>query len=295
MVFKQYIRLLRMHQWYKNLIIFTALFFTGNLLNLSLLLKTILGAVSLCLVSSSYYIINDVRDADEDRNHPEKKNRPIASGEVKVKNALALSTLLFVVSACLAYSLSKPFAVFMLALFLLNVAYTLRFRDVPFVDLHFIAFGFLLRAVSGAVLINVPASPWLIMTVFFLALFLAIGKRRADLSLLGGEENAVKYRGVYRVYSLRLLDMMLVLVSSVLLFSYSLYSFMVHSKGYMMLTIPFASFMVFRYIYFALSSNEIARKTQYVFRDFQMVAALTLWVVLSYVMMNYAYMLEYFF
>ncbi|MFH1403328.1 MAG: UbiA prenyltransferase family protein [Candidatus Altiarchaeota archaeon] len=277
---QRYLQMLRAHQWYKNLVIFLALFFTKNIFNHVLLYKTFLGFISLCFISSAYYILNDIKDRDADKKHPEKKTRPIASGRVSVSEGYAVSGLLFISSCVIGYNLSIPFMVFPVILFISSNAYNLGLKDIPFVDVHVIAVNFLIRAVSGAVLINVPTSPWLIMTVFFLALLLGISKRRSELSLLG--DDAVKFKRVYEYYTQPLLDMFLVVVSSILLFAYSLYTFQVHNSGYMMLTIPFASFIVFRYLYFASVNHRIARKTQYMFQDKQILIGFLLWILASF-------------
>ncbi|MDD5111685.1 MAG: UbiA prenyltransferase family protein [Candidatus Altiarchaeota archaeon] len=280
------LRLLRAQQWYKNTVIFLALFFTKNLFTPDLLESSILGFISLCFMSSSYYIINDILDAREDRQHPEKKTRPIAAGTVGVGAAALLSLGLMAASLFIAFSLSAEFALFPIALLASSLAYNFWLRKVAIVDVHVIAFNFLLRAVSGAVLIDVYASPWLVTTVFFMALFLAVGKRRSDLSVL---KDALKHKDVYAVYNERLLDMMIVVITAVLLFTYSLYTFVVHEKPYpyMMLTIPFVSFIIFRYLYFISINHEVSRKTHLVFLDAQMLAGLLLWVAVSYAVMYY--------
>ncbi|MFH0861076.1 MAG: decaprenyl-phosphate phosphoribosyltransferase [Candidatus Altiarchaeota archaeon] len=280
----QYLKLLRVQQWYKNLVIFLALFFTNNMLNTPLLLKTVYGFISLCMVSSSYYILNDIRDRQEDRNHPEKRKRPIASGEVGVGSAVVISLTLVAASLALAYSLSTVFALFPIALFLSSMAYTLKLKDIAFVDVHMIALNFLIRAVSGAVLIGVTASPWLITTVFFMALFLGVSKRKAEYHLLG--KGAVNHKSVYNVYNEKLLNMLIMVITTTLLFNYSLYTFIVHEKPYMMLTIPFATFMIFRYLYFVSTDHVAARKTEYLFKDMQMVLAFFLWMIVSFLIIR---------
>jgi len=206
-----YVALLRPQQWYKNLVIFAALFFTNSLFNPPLLAKTLTGFLCLCGVSSAYYIVNDVVDLDKDKKHPEKRKRPVAAGQVPINAALALAVALAVVSTFTAYNLSYGFFAFAASLLASGLVYTFLFRDVAIIDIHFIAFNFLLRTYSGAVLISVPASPWLIVTVFFLALLLAVGKRRADLNLLGPD--AVEHKRVYELYTKGVLDMMLTVIS----------------------------------------------------------------------------------
>ena len=281
------IKLLRVQQWYKNLIIFLALFFTKNLFNPELFLKSVLGLASLCFISSSYYIINDILDINEDKEHLEKRRRPIASGRIGVRFGILISITLAVASLAIAYTLSVKFMLFPIALFVSAMAYNLWFRNIAIVDIHFIALNFLIRAVSGAVLIDVHTSPWMITTIFFMALFLAVGKRKADLEVLSKE--AVKRKQVYLIYNEQLLNMMLIVITAALLFNYSLYTFAVHEEPYpyMMLTIPIFSFMVFRYLYFISINHEIARKTHYIFLDKQMLAGIILWIATSFIAMYF--------
>lgn len=276
------LQLLRAHQWYKNLVIFLALFYTCNLFNLPLLTNAILGFIALCLMSSSYYITNDVNDREEDRKHPEKKNRPIASGKVNVATAASISLILYVVSLYLSFLISPAFMVCVFMLFLSSSAYTLWLRNVAFVDIHMIALNFVIRAVAGAVVINMTPSPWLIATVFFMALLLALAKRRGELIILGSI-NTIE-RKVFRVYDLNLLDNLLLITTSVLLLTYTLYTF-AHSS-LLMLTVPLASIAIMRYLYLIKESALIARKPEYLITDKLLVRVALLWVISSYAILS---------
>ena len=269
-----WLQLFRVQQWYKSLVIFLALFYTYNLFNIPLLVKTILGYASFCMVSSAYYILNDLHDARADRAHPEKKRRPIASGELSKSMAIFISIVLFACSTVLAFLLNPIFGLFPVMLYILNILHTYWLRNVVFVDVHVISLNFLLKAVAGAVLIKVPASVWLIASVYFIALFLAVSKRLGELNILG--ENASKFKVVYNVYTSELLERMILVLVSVLLFTYIMYSFTAHERPYMMLTIPFASFMVFRYLYFISINHEAVRKVEFLFLDRQMVSCFIL-------------------
>ncbi len=278
---RTFLRLLRAEQWYKNFVIFLPLFFAGKFLEPSLAAATLLGFVVLCLTSSSSYILNDVHDRDKDRRHPEKKTRPIAAGRVSPKTAGAIAAILLAVSLATGMVLSPRFAIFPVALFLSTLAYTFYLKSKALIDVHVIAVNYLLRSVSGAVLIDVPVTPWLILSVFFLALFLALGKRRSELALLG--EDAAESRVSFSVYTKDLLDHYIVVVMATLLFSYSLYTFFAYDDNYyMMATIPFASFMLFRYTHLIFSGDPVARKTHYVFADHHMMVAFVLWLVTSF-------------
>ena len=282
---KYFASLIRMPHWYKNIVVFLPLFFTNNLFNVPLLSKTVLGFISLCFVSSAYYIINDIHDAREDRKHPEKKKRPIASGKVSVSTAILLSIVFFAVSTVIAYKLKPSFAFFPVALYLVNILYSYVLRNIALVDVHVISLNFLLKATAGAVLIGVPSSVWLIASVYFIALFLAVSKRLGELTILG--KDAVKFKEVYKVYTKTLLERMILIIVSILLFTYIMYTFAAHEKPYMMLTIPFASFMIFRYMYFISVNHKAVRRAEYIFRDSQMVFCFFFWILASFFILRF--------
>jgi len=275
MTSNEYIRLLRPQQWYKNLLIFLPLLFSNNLFVLENLFLCVIGFFSLCLVSSSYYILNDIKDVNEDKRNPEKKKRPIASGEIGTGMALLIFLIAFVSSMGLSLSLSSSFFAFPVLLFTLNIFYTLGLKNIPLVDINIISFNFVLRAASGAVLIGVPVSPWLIITIYILALFLAVGKRKGELFVLGKDPS--KHKKVYTFYNEKFLDFMTIILSTSLFISYILYTFMADIGIYMLLTVPFAGFMIFRYMHFVISGTDVSRKTEYFFRDRHMQIYLVLW------------------
>jgi 4-hydroxybenzoate polyprenyltransferase len=281
----KWLTLLRVHQWYKSSVVFLALFFTNNLLNAPLLVKTVLGFASFCMVSSAYYIINDIHDAKEDRKHPEKKRRPIASGAISQTQAFLASMLLLVVSILLAYRLKPIFSVFPVTLYIVNLLYTFSLRNIPFVDVHVISLNFILKAVAGAILIDVPASAWLITAVYFIALFLAVSKRLGELMVLG--ESAVSFKKVYEVYTRDLLERLILVIVSVLLFTYIMYTFKAHEKPYLMLTIPFATFMIFRYMYFLSINHKAVSKVEYILLDRQILACFVLWIISSFLILQF--------
>ncbi|VVB51102.1 Protoheme IX farnesyltransferase [uncultured archaeon] len=293
------LRFLRVQQWYKNFVIFLALLFTKNLFNPPLLITTAWGFFALCLVSSAYYILNDIWDLPEDRLHPEKKNRPLTSGQISMRTAWAASLLCALSGLLLAGWLSGLFFVFVALLLVSGVVYTLGIRNVAVLDIHVIAFNFLLRAVSGAILIDVAVSPWLVFSIFFVALFLAAGKRESDLRFLeekSHDKNVLAHlssakRKVYSVYTHPLLQSYVTLLAGVILFTYALYTFMEHNKPYpyMMATLPFVSFMVLRYLTFVFSGSPIARKTELVFTDKPMVTALVAWAASAYILLAHLY------
>ncbi|MFH1721135.1 MAG: UbiA prenyltransferase family protein [Candidatus Altiarchaeota archaeon] len=275
------LRLIRAEQWYKNTVIFLALFFSAKFLYPDLFFRTVAGFFILCLTSSATYILNDIMDREKDKEHPEKKNRPIAAGVVSIRGAAITAVVILAFALVLGFMLSPKFVIFPIALFLSTLAYTLYLKNKAIIDVHVIAVNYLLRSISGAVLIDVPVTPWLIISVFFMALFLALGKRRSELLLLG--ESAGDSRKTFKIYNVELLNLYVVVVMATLLFSYTFYTFFAYlDEPYMLLTIPFASFILFRYMYFIFSGHIIARNTHYIFGDRQMMVALFLWITTSF-------------
>jgi len=237
-------RLMRPKQWYKNLVIYIAIVFTGQLYNPVLFDKTLLGFISLCLLSSATYVINDIFDKKTDKLHPEKKKRPIASGEVSIGMGVFLAMLLSVAGVTIASWLDTGFLLVVMAFFALSQIYTIWLKNAAFADITVIGVNFVLRALSGVVLLRAEISPWLIVTAFFLAVFLALGKRRSDAGLLG--KRAVKHRKVHKYYKLKLVDSLINAVMGVIIISYSLYTFL-KAERFMIITLPVVVYALFRY------------------------------------------------
>jgi 4-hydroxybenzoate polyprenyltransferase len=248
---KALIRTMRPKQWPKNGFLFAALIFDRQLFNFPALVDTLLGFILFCMLSGSVYLLNDLGDLEADRLHPQKSNRPLASGELPVKVAQFAILLFFLIGFPLAYFLSPWFSVFTVIYFGLNVAYTKWLKHIPILDIMVLASFYVLRVGAGVVLIEVSRfSPWLYVFTTFIALFLGVGKRRAELNLLA--ENANIHRRVLEGYSIPMLDQLITIVSSMTLITYSLYTFSAPNlpdNHTMMLTIPFVIYGLFRYIY----------------------------------------------
>ncbi len=275
------VKLIRWHQWYKNLVVFIAVFFAHELMNLELVVKSLLAFISLCLISSVNYIINDIKDVEEDRMHPEKRKRPLPSGLISIREAYILALLLFIASILVAYSISESFILFPLVLFLNTTAYSYRLRQVPILDIHIIALNFVLRAVAGAYAIERRVSPWLVVVVFFIALLLAVGKRKGDYVVSKGKTR----RSVYDVYTPEFMNSLLIMLASCLLISYSIYTFNSPVGERMMLTIPFASFLIFRYYHLAVRGARAGRSAEYLFKDLPWISAFILWGLTCFIIL----------
>ena len=248
---KALLKTMRPRQWPKNIFIFAALVFDKQLLNVEAFLHTLAGFVLFCLISSSVYIFNDIADVEADRQHPEKKNRPIAAGKLPVSVAWAAGIGLVIVALGLATLLTPGFEAVLVVYFLLNMAYSKWLKHIPIIDVFVIAAGFVLRVHAGVTLIDVERfSPWLYVVMTLLALFLGFGKRRAELALLA--QGAGSHRKVLDGYTLPLLDQYIMIVSGTTIVAYSLYTFSapnVPKNDSMMLTIPFVVYTIFRYLY----------------------------------------------
>jgi len=270
---------MRPWQWYKNLLIFLAPIFMGQLFDFSLFISVLIGFVSLCLVSSSNYIINDLIDKKKDIIHPEKKNRPIASGLVKSYEAVIFAIILLFFSLLIGYYVSFGFLIIVIILFSLTTAYSLFLKNEVFVDLLIIAINFILRALSGVYVfpIRIEISPWLILCTFFLSLFLSTGKRYSEINLL--KEDLDKYRVTLKHYTKKITDSLMIIATVSLIISYSLYSFLSQYQ-WLLITIPIAMYTILRYLHLIYSGSNIPRNPEKVIKDSRMVISVVIWFVM---------------
>jgi 4-hydroxybenzoate polyprenyltransferase len=242
------LRACRPHQWTKNLLVFAVPLFAFRF-EVGVWLPSAGALLAFCLISSAIYLLNDCLDVAADRVHPTKRNRPIAAGLVSVAGALATAALLAVVSLTMAAAVSVPLAGVILPYGLIQVGYCLQFKRMPLLDLFCIASGFLLRAIAGGVAADLPLSPWFLLTVGLLALFLAIEKRKAELRV--AQDRGVMTRAVLERYSLPLLLRLESTVATSAFMSYSLWAAGPALRGastsWMLLTVPFVLVGIFRY------------------------------------------------
>jgi 4-hydroxybenzoate polyprenyltransferase len=270
---------MRPKQWLKNVLIFTALVFDEKLLDLQALLTTLIGFMLFSFVSSSVYILNDITDVEADRQHPKKRNRPIASGALSVSAARLAVAVLILVSFPLAYFLSNGFFLILLVYWLLNILYANWLKHVVIIDVFVLASFYVLRVVAGLTLIEVTRfSPWIYVVTTLLALYIGLGKRRAELSLLS--EDATGHRKVFDGYTLPLLDQYITIVSATTIVAYSLYTFSAPNlpeNHAMMLTIPFAIYGILRYLYLIQTNHGGGAPEEELFADRPLQIALVLW------------------
>jgi 4-hydroxybenzoate polyprenyltransferase len=273
---------LRPKQWTKNLLLFLALIFSLRLDEPDLLARTALAFVAFSALASGTYLVNDVIDADRDRQHPTKRARPIAAGSLPPGMAIAVAAVLIVGAVALAVALATAFAVTLLLYLLLTLSYSLQLKHLVILDVLAVAAGFMLRAAAGATVIGVPISPWLYVCTILGALLLALGKRRHELVLLNGD--VTRTRRILREYSVPFLDQMSSVVTAATIIAYSLYTFSAENlpdNQAMMLTIPFVLYGTFRYLYLVHLKGEGGTPEELLLSDRALVATVMGWVLTS--------------
>jgi 4-hydroxybenzoate polyprenyltransferase len=263
------LKTMRPRQWTKNGFVFFALVFDKQLFQLPALLDTLAGFALFCLISSAVYIFNDLADLEADRQHPEKKNRPLPSGQLPLSAAWTAGILLVALTLPLGWMLSPFFAGVLAIYFLINLAYSRWFKHVPILDVMIVAAGFVLRVHAGTTLIEVERfSPWLYVVTTLGALYLGFGKRRAELALLS--QGAGSHRKVLEGYTLPLLDQYITIVSAATILAYSLYTFSAPNlpeNHTMMLTIPFMVYIIFRYLYIIQVTHDAGAPEEVLLSD----------------------------
>ncbi len=217
-----YLKLLRPKDWAKNLFLFIPIFFAGELYDLEKIKLTCWGILAFCCIASSIYIINDYRDIEDDKKHPEKHKRPLASGAVSKTGAIITAILLIIAGFTIAYFIRDKFMFILGIYFILNMGYSLGLKSIPILDIIIVAIGFVLRIKGGSVITMIPLSEWIVIMVFLLALFMAIGKRRDDVLLK--ISSGTDMRKAVKGYNLEFLNVLLALVCAVIIVSYFMYT-----------------------------------------------------------------------
>ena len=245
------IKTMRPKQWIKNIVIFAPLIFDVKLFQLRYLAQTVTGFVLLCLMSGTVYVINDLADIEKDRQHPKKRNRPLASGQLKPTVATIAAIVVPLAALPIGFLLHPVFGGILTLYLLIQLAYSFWLKNVVIIDVMLIASGFLLRVAGGVPLVDAQRfSPWLYICMMLLALLFGFGKRRHELVLL--KENANMHRQSLEEYNLPLLDHVISIVTASTLLAYALYTFSAEGlppNHTMMLTIPFVLYAIFRYLY----------------------------------------------
>ncbi|HSK67290.1 MAG TPA: decaprenyl-phosphate phosphoribosyltransferase [Anaerolineales bacterium] len=276
---KGLIKTMRLRQWTKNGFIFFGLIFDKQLFAPGPFLRTLEGFFLFCLISSAVYLFNDIADVEADRNHPEKKFRPIASGKLPVSVAHAAALLLTAIALPLGYLLSPVFALILTVYLIINLLYSRWLKHVPILDVMIISSGFVLRVAAGVALITVERfSPWLYMITILFSLYIGLGKRRAELNLLA--LGASSHRKVFDGYTLPLLDQYITIVSGMTIVAYSLYTFSAPNlpeNHAMMLTIPFVVYGIFRYLQLIQTGHAAGSPDEVALKDRPLQITVVLW------------------
>lgn len=272
---------MRPHQWIKNFFLFAALVFSGHLFILDAFVTAVAGFFCFSVVASSIYLFNDIQDVENDRLHPEKRNRPLPAGKLSIGAARSAFVVLGIAGLGGSYALGFGFFALTLFYFLLNIAYSIRLKDVVILDVMTIAAGFVIRVGAGAVLIDVPTSEWLLICTVLLSLFLGFSKRRYEMTVL--ESQAGSHRSVLRHYSPYFLDQMIGIVTASTVMSYALYTISeetVRKFGTTRLiyTVPFVLYGIFRYLYLVHKKEEGGNPTRLAVSDIPLLVNIILWI-----------------
>jgi 4-hydroxybenzoate polyprenyltransferase len=285
---KAYIQLIRPKDWAKNLFLFVPLFFSGMFFETDKLAELFIGFICFSLVASSIYIMNDYRDIEDDKKHPVKKDRPLASGAVNKTAAITIAILFLIIGFTAAWFLRDKFMFILGIYFLMNVGYSFGLKNIPILDIFIISIGFVLRIKSGSVISLIPLSEWLIIMVFLLALFLAFAKRRDDvlLKLSSGDDMRKAVKG----YNLEFINTALSLICAVIIVAYIMYTMspdvMQRLQTYRLYyTCLFVLAGVFRYLQLVFVQQNSQSPTKILYKDRFIQVTILLWIVSFYVIL----------
>lgn len=278
------IRLMRPHQWVKNGFVFTGLVFGHGWQEPALIQAVLMAFLAFCLAASSVYVLNDLFDREQDRRHPVKCRRPIASGEVPVERAWLLAGGLAVAALMLAWSANPPVAGYVLGYLVLNIAYTLRLKQVVLLDIFCISAGFMLRILAGTDGVDIPPSNWLLFCGLWATLFLGFIKRRAELIALA--DDRADHRKVLGDYGPVVLDKFIGITCAGMILSYSLYTMdvdvrRIHDTDNLIYTVPLVIYACFRYIYLLHQQDSGGDPSRDLVRDPHILVAGGLWLIVT--------------
>lgn len=270
---------MRPAQWTKNLILFAGLVFSQNLFVLPLLFKSLAAFILFCLISGTGYLINDAIDIEDDRRHPHKSKRPLASGRLKPSSAILAGVSIGIISLIISFLLNPIFGLVALSYLLLSIAYSLFLKRIIILDVLVVSAGFVLRAMAGTVVIGVEISSWLLICTIFLALFLILGKRRHELVTLSLNQQP-KF---FQRYNSHLLDQMIAIAATSTVLSYSLYTMAEETVNRfkttnLNFTIPFVLYGVYRYLYLIFQKNMGNSPEEILLNDRPLLIDIGLWI-----------------
>ncbi len=279
---KYFIKLARVNQYTKNLFIFLPAFFNLQLYDYSIFKNSILSFISFSFVASSIYILNDVIDVNEDVLHPEKKNRPIASGRIKVTEAYVFSSILLLLGLLVAFVISSNVLILICSYLALNFAYSMGLKKIAIVDIVIVSTGFVLRLFVGSYSTNISLSHWIIIMTFLLSIFLALAKRRDDLIIY--RDSKIKMRKSMEAYNLKFIDSALVISSSIVILAYILWSIsedvvIKFNTSYLYVSSIFVFLGIMRYLQITFVEEKSGNPSKILLTDFFLIITIILWIL----------------
>jgi 4-hydroxybenzoate polyprenyltransferase len=285
------VKLARPYQWIKNGLVFAALVFSQRLFHFHDVVLSVLAFIAFCAIASAGYAINDINDRESDQHHPEKRNRPLANGDLTVGEALTQAAVFGLSGIALSVALGPRFLAIAAAYLAMQFLYSHYAKQVVIVDVIVIASGFVLRAYAGGVAIDVAVSPWLVFITFVLALMVALARRRHELIALGAA--AVDHRGPLGEYSVKLIDQMLSIVAGATLVGYMIYTAspeVAQKLGtqHLFLTVPFVAFGILRYLYLVNECNEGGDPARLVLRDGPLLISILAWIIADILLLYFS-------
>jgi 4-hydroxybenzoate polyprenyltransferase len=280
---RDYISLLRPKQWIKNFFVLAPLIFAKELFQVAPLLTALRAFAGFCLTASAIYILNDIVDVEADRAHPEKKSRAIASGAVPPSHAYIAALLLLICVVLIVVGMDIHYAIAVALYLLINLAYSMKLKEVVLLDVFVVSTGFMLRVLAGAYAIDVQVSSWIVLCTMFISLFLGFAKRRGEL-LINKELGSVTHRKVLLLYDVSFLDQMLTIAAAGAVISYALYTVAprtieVYGTDKMIYTTVFVLYGVFRYLYLTHTTSSIENPTNAVTSDRTILTTGFLWII----------------
>jgi 4-hydroxybenzoate polyprenyltransferase len=305
MGYYEYLRLMRPHQWYKNVLVFLPVVF-GTLTSFDAWLNFVVGSMPvlflgfgvLCAVSSAGYIFNDIVDEEKDAAHPEKRERPLPSGQASRSTALILATVLMTIGLVIAWLQDIAFLLMILLYIINSQLYNWKLRNYAIIDVCVIAVGFIIRAVAGTFLIDKPFTSWLVIGVFFFALVLGFGKRKNELQLLG--EDAALHKPVFKQYTETMLDQGIAMAATWVVAFYALYCYENYQATTesqpVIITVPIVAGLVLRYVHLVYKGSDVGRKPHLAIKDKGiLVGAILFFVILIVTLFFYQALYDYLF
>jgi 4-hydroxybenzoate polyprenyltransferase len=282
-MFKNYLQLLRVHQWIKNLFVFVPLLFSMHLFEANYFLSSLKAFFIFCLASSYIYIINDIIDLDADAVHPKKKFRPLPAGKISKHNAWIVSILILLILVGLTFFTNLNFIYLLLGFILLNIFYSLHFKHIVILDVFSIAAGFSIRVLGGAAIISVPISSWLILTTMFISLFLGVMKRHSELEQISDDQLG-STRKVLSDYSLTFTNQIATVAAAGVIICYALYTVSprtvsIFGSENLIYTTPFVVFGIFRFMFLEYLNQKGENTTQIMLTDIPMILTVVLYSI----------------